>query len=124
MKIAIIEDDLIIQMFLENVAYNSKLEVVGTATCFKDAIRLIKNTKPDLIILDIGLKGSMDGIETAKIITNRFSIPHIFISGNSDKMTQKRAKATNPLGFINKPIDEETLKNNLLDFKEKIKIVS
>ncbi len=118
MKIAIIEDDLIIQMYLERVAMNANFEVVGTAENFKQAIQLIETKKPELVLLDIGLRGSIDGIETAKVISDRFSIQHVFMSGNSDTLTHQSAIDTNPLGFIKKPIDEASLKNKLIEFRK------
>ena len=118
MKIAIIEDDLIIQMYLERVAMNANFEVVGTAENFEQAIQLIETKKPELVLLDIGLRGAIDGIETAKVISERFSIPHVFMSGNSDTLTHQSAIDTDPLGFIKKPIDEASLKNKLIEFRK------
>ena len=118
MKIAIIEDDLIIQMYLERVAMNANFEVVGTAENFEQTIQMIETKKPELVLLDIGLRGTIDGIETAKVISERFFIPHVFMSGNSDTLTHQSAIDTNPLGFIKKPIDEVSLKNKLIEFRK------
>jgi DNA-binding NarL/FixJ family response regulator len=123
MKIAIIEDDLIIQMYLERVATKADFDVVGTAENFEQAIKLIEAKKPSLVLLDIGLRGEVDGIETAKVIANRFEIPHVFMSGNSDTLTHKSASDTKPLGFIKKPIDEASLKNKLMEFHKELTAV-
>ena len=117
MKLAIVEDDLIIQMFLERVASSIHFDVVGTASDHEQAINLIETTDPDVVLLDIGIRGSVDGIDTAKVIRERFDIPYLFMSGNTDTKTHERAISTDPIGFITKPIDEFSLKNQLLKIK-------
>lgn len=117
MKLAIVEDDLIIQMFLERVASSIHFNVVGTATDHEQAIKLIEATYPDLVLLDIGISGFVDGIDTAKVIRERFDIPYLFMSGNTDTKTHERAISTNPIGFITKPIDQFSLKNQLMQIK-------
>src|SRR5688572_18954522 len=108
-KIFVVEDDLIIQLFIEYTLKKIGLEVVGLARSCDETIKLLSNVKPDLILLDIGLVGDKDGIETAKIINADFKIPFIFMTGNTDESTLKRAKDAQPVGFIFKPMDEHGL---------------
>ena len=61
--------------------------------------------------MDIGIGGKKDGIETTEIVKEKYKTPVVFITGNSDPATLKRAKATNPIHIIKKPIDEQKLTN-------------
>jgi len=112
-KILVVEDDLIIQLFIEFTIKKVGFEVVGSARSCNEAIEILKKTKPDFILLDIGLIGNKDGIDTAEIINSEFKIPFIFMTGNTDEATLNRAKKANPLGFIFKPMDEYGLISNL-----------
>ena len=112
-RIVIVEDDLIIQMFLSKVLSKAGYLVVGEARKSDEAITIIKETKPDLVLMDIGIAGKKDGIETANLLNQEFNIPHVFITGNADEATLKRARTTNPIEFIFKPIDEDRLKKQL-----------
>lgn len=118
-KVLIIEDDFVIQMFLENIIRNMGYVVVGTAENGDDGIELTLQHSPDVVLLDIGIIGNKDGIETAKIIgTNK--TPVVFVTGNSDKETMNRALKTNPIHIVRKPIDEEMLKKELLHIYDKV----
>lgn len=108
-KIFIVEDDMIIQMFIERILDNLGLEVMGEARTGDETIAFLENNRPDFILMDIGLAGDKDGVETAEIVNKLHQIPIIFLTGNSDKPTLERARMTNPVGFINKPIDEASL---------------
>jgi DNA-binding NarL/FixJ family response regulator len=79
--------------------------IVGIVSNGKDAIKKCRETRPDLILMDILLKGNIDGIETAQIINKLFNIPFIYLTGNYDKAIFKRAETTKPSGYLNKPFD-------------------
>ena len=102
-KILVVEDEMIIaadiSMFLESIGY----EVTGILPRGEDALKSILQTPPDLVLMDIFLKGSMDGIETARYIYERHQIPVIFLTANADDATFERAKSTRPYAFISKP---------------------
>ncbi len=70
--------------------------------------------RPDLVLMDIKLKGKMDGIQAAEIISKRFGIPFIYITAHSDNVTRQRAERTNPVGYLIKPF-QETLFIEILD---------
>lgn len=110
-KIFIVEDDMIIQMFIERILGNLGLNIIGEARTGDETLAFLEKERPDFILMDIGLAGNKDGIETAEIINQKHQIPIIFLTGNSDKPTLARAKKTNPIGFIHKPIDEASLKS-------------
>ena len=105
-KVLIVEDDFIIQMFLEQLIEQEGCEIVGVASSGDEALALIKECKPDLIFLDVGISGSKSGIDVAKIINDTSKIPFVFVTGNSDKRTLAALKATNPISIMFKPIDD------------------
>lgn len=117
-KIFIVEDDMIIQMFIERILSNLGLTIIGEARTGDEVIEFLQQQQPDFILMDIGLAGDKDGIETAQIINRSYNIPIIFLTGNSDKPTLERAQKTNPIGFINKPIDETSLKSVMQQYFE------
>lgn len=115
-KIFIVEDDVIIQMFIERILSNLGLDIIGEARTGDDALEFLQDHRPDFILMDIGLAGDKDGIEVAELVHQKYHIPVIFLTGNSDKATLEKANKTNPIGFINKPIDEVSLKKVIQDF--------
>lgn len=118
-KILIVEDDLIIQMFISKVLSKLNVEIVGETASGDNVLELISKKKPDLILMDIGIKGATDGIETTKLINQHYKIPVVYITGNSDPATLTIAKATSPFGFLFKPFDENKLLSVVSDFIEK-----
>lgn len=112
----IVEDDFIIRMFIEKVVLDSGYELVSRASSYEEAVELAEQFRPDLILMDIGLNGKKDGIETATRIRELLPVKIVYLTGNSDEKTMEHAKSTQPLGFIFKPIDEEMLKEVLQRF--------
>jgi len=100
-------------MDLKNTLRMLGFDVVSTASMGKDAIKKIGKTNPDLILMDITLKGELDGIETVEIIKKQFDIPVIYLTAHSDEKTFERAKLTEPYGFITKPINYDGLKSTI-----------
>jgi two-component system, response regulator PdtaR len=84
--------------------------VCKPVTSGEEAIKNVEQDKPDIILMDINLNGEMDGIEAAKEIRFRYSIPIIFSTGDKDKETKERAKVAEPAGYFIKPVDCEDLK--------------
>ena len=106
-KVMIVEDELItaeaIAVLLKKLNYNP----IAIVSSGEEAISKIKNLNFDLVLMDIILSGTMDGIETAKIINSNYNIPIIFITAYGDKKTLNRAKLSEPYGYIVKPITNE-----------------
>jgi CheY-like chemotaxis protein len=103
-SILIVEDDMIIAMVLENMVKTLGHQVLGKATNGDDAISLATSLNPDIILMDIRLKGEMDGVEAIQIIKEKMStVSVIFITGNSDRHNFDRVKETNCVGLITKP---------------------
>ena len=105
----IVEDEglvaLAIQKSLERLGYI----VTGSVADGEDAFRVAAETAPDLILMDIRLKGDLDGIEVAERIMESQRIPVVYLTAHSDEKTLERAKLTEPFGYIVKPFDEQSL---------------
>ncbi len=83
---------------------------VTTAVDGQEAIDLIRDNKPDLVLMDIVLKGQFDGVEAAEQIRSRFNIPVVYLTGHVDDKTLARAKITEPFGYVVKPFERRELK--------------
>jgi len=109
-SVLLVEDDDIIARVedwrLKNLGYT----VCGRAINSHEAMELVKNKKPDVILMDINIKGDIDGIDTAKMIKKTYQIPVIYVTSHSDGATLERAKETKPDGFIIKPFDDNDLR--------------
>ena len=105
-NVFIVEDESVIaldiQMCLEKKGYN----VLGIASNSVDALKKIEETDPDIILMDIMIKGDVDGIETAKKVLELKQIPIVFLTAYADQKTIERAKDANPYGYILKPFKE------------------
>lgn len=112
-RIQIVEDEAIIAMELESQLQGLGYEVTSVMNTGEKAIEKAEEDRPDLIMMDIRIKGEMDGIDTAKIIRNKVGIPVIFSTAYLDQEKIERAKITMPFGYVLKPIQERDLKVTL-----------
>lgn len=112
-NILIVEDEVLIasqiEMFLEFNGYNC----VGITADYTGAIKLLENNHVDLILLDVKMNGSKDGIDLAKYINENLALPFLFLTSYNDTDTLKKLKLLNPIGYINKPINDATLLTNI-----------
>lgn len=108
-KIFIIEDEAIIAEDIAELCRLLGYEVMDTAHSAGQALNILKDEQPDLILLDINLEDDIDGIEIAEYINGHYSIPFIFLTSYADIETLKRAKKTKPMGYIVKPFNKEQL---------------
>jgi len=110
-KILIVEDEGLVALDIEDRTKVLGYDVVGVASTGAEAVDLAEKYSPDLIIMDVTLKGKIDGIETAhriqKIIHPRF----IFMTAHSDQNTMERINAVKPHGFIAKPLNSISLQS-------------
>lgn len=111
-RILIVEDQFIEAHDLELILEKANYEVIGIARSVEQALEQIENEKPDLVFLDIMLKGSRNGIELAHILKEKY-IGFIFISANSSKTVLDQAKTTHPYGFIVKPFRDQDVLTTL-----------
>lgn len=114
MKILIVEDDPFVAEDLQDKLERLQYRVIGVAESFHAALEEIGRQKPDLALLDIELKGELNGIDLAKELSQH-EIPFIFLTSVQDLNTYYKAKETGPLKNLAKPIDLVNLRNALLD---------
>jgi PAS domain S-box-containing protein len=108
-SILIVEDEKIVAL---DIASNLKALgylITGMVTSGDEAIHLTETNPPDLILMDIRIRGEIDGIQAAEIIRNRNDIPIVYLTASADENTLDRAKVTIPYGYIIKPFDKKTL---------------
>ena len=110
-KILIVEDEMIIAANISLQLNEFGYEVTGILSRGEDALVQVKEDTPDIVLLDIQLKGELDGIETARIMQEQYNIPIIYLTANADEANFNRAKETHPYAFISKPFKK-------LDFSE------
>lgn len=108
-KIFVVEDELIVSLDIQQRIDYLGHEVAGSADNGDTAIKMVLETKPDLILMDINIKGKIDGIETSRLILQKYFVPIVYLTAYSDKATIERAKITSPYGYIVKPIEERDL---------------
>ncbi|GAB3958391.1 hypothetical protein GCM10028805_52630 [Spirosoma harenae] len=104
LQLLVVEDDMIIAATIALQLTKLGYEVSGIVPRGEEAILHAETARPDLILLDISLKGALDGIDTAHAIHQRWNIPIIYVTANTDESTFARAKKTRPYAFISKPI--------------------
>jgi len=105
-KILVVEDEMIIAAKISMQLTSLGYEVTGILPRGEQAIEHVRENKPDIILLDINLKGEIDGIETARRVQQFADIPIIYLTANSDEATFNRAKPTRPSAFISKPFKQ------------------
>lgn len=108
-KILVVEDERVVARDIEKRLKKLGYVVVANVASGEDAVRKAAELRPDLVLMDIQLKGVMDGIEAAEQIRTEFAIPVIYLTAYADETTLQRAKATEPFGYIVKPFDEKDL---------------
>lgn len=112
-KILVVEDDSIIAEDIRLILLRLGYAISGITNNGPDAIQLSLSEKPDAIIMDITLRGEMDGIETSQKINEVFSVPIIYLTARQDKATIEKSKLTNPYGYMLKPLNERDLNSCL-----------
>ncbi|MGZ5222084.1 MAG: LytR/AlgR family response regulator transcription factor [Chitinophagaceae bacterium] len=105
-KILVVEDEMIIAAKISMQLTSLGYEVTGILPRGEEALLHMEENKPDIVLLDINLKGRIDGIETAALMQQRNNIPIIYLTANSDEATFNRAKPTRPYAFISKPFKQ------------------
>ncbi|RPI16847.1 MAG: PAS domain S-box protein [Ignavibacteriae bacterium] len=112
-RIMVVEDEGIIAQDIKNCLENLGYSVPDVVFTGHDAIEKAGKYRPDLVLMDIVLKGEIDGIETAAEIRKHYNIPIVYLTAYEDDKTLKRAKMTEPLGYILKPFEERYLRSSI-----------
>ncbi len=108
-QVLIVEDESIVALDIQSMLGSLGYEVPAVVSSGEAAIEKAAETHPDLVLMDIRLKGDMDGIEAAEQIRGRFNIPVVYLTAYADDETLQRAKITEPYGYILKPFGEREL---------------
>jgi diguanylate cyclase (GGDEF)-like protein/PAS domain S-box-containing protein len=112
-RILVVEDETIVALDLKNSLKVLGYDVVGTACSGEEAIAKADQTRPDLVLMDIILKGNMDGVQAADSIRSTLNIPVIFLTACADERTLQRAKVTEAFGYLLKPFEERELHGHI-----------
>ena len=112
-KILVVEDQNIVALNIKNKLKNLGYSVPGTAATGEEAIRKAELMNADIVLMDIKLKGNMDGIEAASEIKKRIGIPVLYMTASIDDEILDRAKTTEPAGYISKPFKEQDLHSTI-----------
>ncbi len=112
-NVLIVEDEAIAAMATAAMLRKLGFTVCGKAASGEEALLLLDDKCPDLIIMDIRLEGELDGIETTRRLKMHRDVPVIFVTAYTDETTRSRAQETKPLAFINKPLDITMLQKAL-----------
>lgn len=112
-NILIVEDESIVAMALQEMLERLGYHIIESVLSGEDAIKTALDLHPDLILMDIKLKGAIDGIDAAKQIQHHFDIPIIYLTAYGDEDTLSRAKQTEPFAYIIKPFNELSLRSSI-----------
>jgi diguanylate cyclase (GGDEF)-like protein/PAS domain S-box-containing protein len=112
-RILVVEDESIVAADIQDRLESLGYEVPTTVASGEKAVEQAGALRPDLVLMDIQLKGRMDGVEAADHIRQRFGIPVIYLTANADHPTVQRAKVTEPFGYVIKPFEERELQTTI-----------
>ena len=108
-KVLVVEDEKIVAADIKNTLQYLGYTVLGIASSGEEAVSKTRELMPELVLMDIKLKGNMDGIESVEKLRDFSSVPVIYLTAYADESTLDRAKITEPFGYILKPFDEREL---------------
>ena len=114
--ILIVEDEFIVAFELASTVERFGYAVCGPVSSGPAAIELAEREKPDCVLMDVSLKGGMDGIETARHLRTRYGIRSLFLSGYPTNEMMQRAADVEPIGCLVKPVEHEQLEALLAAF--------
>lgn len=109
-RVMVVEDEAIIALDIQRQLTTAGFTVAGKAQTAEGAFREIEREHPDIVLMDIRLRGEMDGVQAAAIIRSRYSLPVVYLTAHTDGATLKRAQDTEPFGFLVKPLVNASLK--------------
>jgi PAS domain S-box-containing protein len=109
--ILVVEDERVVARDIQRSLVDLGYKVPATASSADQAIRLASECCPDLVLMDIRIKGERDGIEAATILRQRFDVPIVYLTAYADEPTVERAKLTQPFGYLMKPVKTYELRS-------------
>lgn len=108
-KILIVEDEAVVSLDISRRLEKMGYEVIGRVASGEEALELVQEERPHLVLMDINLQGEMDGIDTATILYKDHNLPVIYLTAYAGESTLERAKESKPYGYILKPFKEREL---------------
>src|SRR5680860_835242 len=108
-RVLVVEDERIVARDIQAALRQLGYDVPATVATGDDALRLVEELRPHLIMMDINIQGDKDGVQTAMLIRERYDVPVLFLTAYSDDATLHRAKQAQPYGFLLKPFEEREL---------------
>ncbi len=112
-RILIVEDEALSARILEYQLTRLGYSIAGVTASGEEAVKLAKAGKPDIVLMDVQLEGTMDGIEAATVIRRTTGVPVVYLTGNSDEQMIERARATDAFGCLHKPFQEGDVHSTL-----------
>src|SRR5271165_1109347 len=112
-SVFLVEDEGIIAHNIQSDLRKAGYKVAGAADSGRDALEQIAISRPELILMDIRIRGDMDGIELARRVQEQFDVPVVYLTAHSDMETLQRAKVTGPFGYLAKPVQQSTLSTSI-----------
>lgn len=110
LRVLIVEDDALVALGIRMTLTELGYEVVGIAASEGEAVTLAGAERPDMALMDIRLRGPVDGVDTARRLRSEFGIRSLYLSAYADEQTMARVAQTFPLGFVQKPYSAPQLK--------------
>lgn len=108
-RVFIIEDEAITALDIKRTLEKMNYDIVGIKDRGEDALKEFDKAEADIILMDISLKGELDGIETARLMNIQKKVPIVYLTAHYDDETIERSKSTNPYGFLLKPLNDRDL---------------
>jgi two-component system, response regulator PdtaR len=113
LRVLIVEDEFFISLHTKGLLHAMGHVAVAVAVSADQAVAIAERERPDVVLMDIRLLGSRDGIDAAEEINHRLGIGSIFVTANTDPQTRRRAEAVRPIGFLEKPLTQDRLRRGL-----------
>jgi CheY-like chemotaxis protein len=110
-RVLVVEDDRVVARDIQHQLTRIGHTVVGVTPLGEDAVRLALESHPDLVLMDIRLEGDLDGVDAAQQIRDRGQVPVVFLTAYADDETLRRARVTDPFGYLLKPFEDSQLRS-------------
>src|SRR5262245_34407256 len=108
-RVLVIEDDAIVSLAMENVLVDAGYVILATCARGEDALVAAEREQPDLILADVKLAGTLDGVDAVAAILGRHKVPVIFVTAHTDPLTRERMQVLAPADILAKPISDGAL---------------
>ncbi len=120
-QVLIVEDETLVALELEMFISNLGFNIVAICSNANSTLETLKSHKTDIILMDINIKGEINGVDLAQIIKTKYkNIQIIFLTAHIDEKNRKLAALSNPLAFLAKPFNQDELKDTLLLAQKKL----